>query len=230
MAMQRKRRRRSGGSNNSNNNNNNNPNPNRHYESNGPDVRIRGSAQQILDKYLQYARDAHTSGDRVKAEALFQHAEHYARIVAVFEKQKDEARVEREAREAAKAEERAQRDAERAAQTDSEEGSDPSGDQVAATDGGSDETAVESKPRRRSRKPREENGSEALKVIDGDDADAPEPVEASADTEAEKPKRRRTYSRKKETPAEAPAEAVDEADGVMKTLARGSDEVVADAE
>ena len=102
MAMQRKRRRRSGG------NNNNNPNPNRHYESNGPDVRIRGSAQQILDKYLQYARDAQTSGDRVKAEALFQHAEHYARIVAEFEKQKEEARLEREAREAAKAEERAQ--------------------------------------------------------------------------------------------------------------------------
>lgn len=223
MAMQRKRRRRSGGS---NNNNNNSPNPNRHYESNGPDVRIRGSAQQILDKYLQYARDAHTSGDRVKAEALFQHAEHYARIVAVFEKQKEEARVEREAREAAKAEERAQRDAERAAQTDSEESSEPSDDQVATADGGSDEAAVESKPRRRSRKPRDENGSEALKVIDGDEADTPEPVEASADTEAEKPKRRRTYARKKE----APADTVDEADGVMKTLARGSDEVVAEAE
>ena len=223
MAMQRKRRRRSGGS---NNNNNNSPNPNRHYESNGPDVRIRGSAQQILDKYLQYARDAHTSGDRVKAEALFQHAEHYARIVAVFEKQKEEARVEREAREAAKAEERAQRDAERAAQGGSDDASEPSSDQAASSDGGSDETVAESKPRRRSRKPREENGSEALKVIDGDDADAPEPVEASADAEAEKPKRRRTYSRKKESPAEA----VDEADGVMKTLARGSDEVVAEAE
>ena len=153
MAMQRKRRRRSGGS---NNNSNNSPNPNRHYESNGPDVRIRGSAQQILDKYLQYARDAHTSGDRVKAEALFQHAEHYARIVAVFEKQKEEARVEREARDAAKAEERAQRDAERAAQVGSEEGSEPSGDHAVTADGGSD-AAAESKPRRRSRKPREEN-------------------------------------------------------------------------
>eukprot|EP00558_Chaetoceros_sp_UNC1202_P004370 CAMPEP_0197252696 /NCGR_PEP_ID=MMETSP1429-20130617/62372_1 /TAXON_ID=49237 /ORGANISM="Chaetoceros sp., Strain UNC1202" /LENGTH=88 /DNA_ID=CAMNT_0042715149 /DNA_START=114 /DNA_END=376 /DNA_ORIENTATION=+ len=88
MAMQRKRRRRSGG----NNNNNNNNNPNKHFESNGPDVRIRGSAAQILEKYQQYARDAQTSGDRVKAEALFQHAEHYARIVAVFEKQKEEER------------------------------------------------------------------------------------------------------------------------------------------
>ena len=229
MAMQRKRRRRSGGSNNNNNSSSNNPNPNRHYESNGPDVRIRGSAQQILDKYLQYARDAHTSGDRVKAEALFQHAEHYARIVAVFEKQKEEARIEREARDAAKAEERAQRDAERAAQAESEDSSEPSAEQtptVETADAGSADTAPESKPRRRTRKPREENGSEALKVIDGDDAAAPEPAEASADASAEKPKRRRTYARKKD----APAETVDEADGVMKTLARGSDEIIAEAE
>lgn len=221
MAMQRKRRRRSGGS---NNNNNNNPNPNRHYESNGPDVRIRGSAQQILDKYLQYARDAQTSGDRVKAEALFQHAEHYARIVAVFEKQKEEARIEREAREAAKAEERAQRDAERAEQTEREDSSEPAVDQPEATE--SADAATESKPRRRTRKPRDENGSEALKVIDGDAPETPEPIEASDDATTEKPKRRRSYARKKE----APVEAVDEADGVMKTLARGSDEVIAEAE
>lgn len=226
MAMQRKRRRRSGGS---NNNNNNNANPNRHYESNGPDVRIRGSAQQILDKYLQYARDAHTSGDRVKAEALFQHAEHYARIVAVFEKQKEEARVEREAREAAKAEERAQRDADRAVQTEREDSSEPSADQAPvaeSADAESADAAPESKPRRRSRKPRDENGSESLKVIDGDAKETPEPVEAADDAVAEKPKRRRAYARKKE----APVEAVDEADGVMKTLARGSDEVIAEAE
>ena len=219
MAMQRKRRRRSGG------NNNNNPNPNRHYESNGPDVRIRGSAQQILDKYLQYARDAQTSGDRVKAEALFQHAEHYARIVAVFEKQKEEARLEREARDAARAEERAQRDAERAAQA--EENGEPAevtSDDAEATEAASDETE-EKKPRRRSRKPREDDAPEAMKVIDGDEAPAGEAVEASAE-DAPKPKRRRTYARKKD----ASAESVDEADGVMKTLARGADEVVAEAE
>ncbi len=107
MAIQRKRRRRSSGSSNTNNNNN----PNRHYESNGPEVRIRGSAQQILEKYMQYARDAQTSGDRVKAEALFQHAEHYARIVTVFERHKEEERREREERELRRAEERAARQA-----------------------------------------------------------------------------------------------------------------------
>ncbi|MEL7539839.1 MAG: DUF4167 domain-containing protein [Pseudomonadota bacterium] len=218
MAMQRKRRRRSGG----NNNNNNSPNPNRHYESNGPDVRIRGSAQQILDKYMQYARDAQTSGDRVKAEALFQHAEHYARIVAVFEKQKEEARLEREAREAAKAEERAQRDAERAAQSEADGDGDAPTD-TAATDETADaaptEASSEAKPRRRSRKPRDQQAAEPA------EAEASEAAEVTEDTPAETPKRR-TYARKKD----APADTQEEADGVMKTLARGSDEVVAEAE
>ncbi|MEO1554009.1 MAG: DUF4167 domain-containing protein, partial [Pseudomonadota bacterium] len=163
MAMQRKRRRRSGG----NNNNNNNPNPNRHYESNGPDVRIRGSAQQILDKYLQYARDAQTAGDRVKAEALFQHAEHYARIVAVFEKQKEEARLEREAREAAKAEERAQRDAERADRAESDDGAEAASVEAPSQeDADPTETVAESKPRRRSRKPRVESEADPVESAD----------------------------------------------------------------
>lgn len=55
---------------------------NRSYESNGPDVKIRGNANQVYEKYLQYARDAQTSGDRIAAEAYFQHAEHYFRIIA----------------------------------------------------------------------------------------------------------------------------------------------------
>ncbi len=54
---------------------------NRSYESNGPEVKIRGNASQIYDKYLQLARDATSSGDRVRAENLYQHAEHYYRIV-----------------------------------------------------------------------------------------------------------------------------------------------------
>jgi len=59
------------------------PNPlTRSYESNGPDVKIRGSAQQIADKYSSLARDAHSSGDRVMAENYLQHAEHYNRLIA----------------------------------------------------------------------------------------------------------------------------------------------------
>ena len=54
-------------------------------ESNGPDVKIRGTAQQVMDKYLALARDAASSGDRVMAESYFQHADHYHRIAHSFD-------------------------------------------------------------------------------------------------------------------------------------------------
>lgn len=52
------------------------------YESNGPDVKVRGTAQHVAEKYLQLARDALSSGDTVMGESYYQHAEHYLRIVA----------------------------------------------------------------------------------------------------------------------------------------------------
>jgi hypothetical protein len=60
-------------------------NPNRALDSNGPDVRIRGTAQQIFDKYQALARDAASSGDRVKAENYLQHAEHYFRMLRAMQ-------------------------------------------------------------------------------------------------------------------------------------------------
>jgi len=56
-------------------------NRNHVFDSSGPDVRIRGTAQQLFEKYLQLGRDATGSGDRVMAESYFQHAEHYFRIL-----------------------------------------------------------------------------------------------------------------------------------------------------
>jgi hypothetical protein len=65
------------------NNNRRGPNPlTRSYESNGPDVKIRGNAHHVAEKYLQLARDAHTGGDPVAAENYLQHAEHYFRLIA----------------------------------------------------------------------------------------------------------------------------------------------------
>lgn len=70
------------------NNNRKGPNPlTRSYESNGPDVKIRGTAQQVADKYTTLARDAHSSGDRVMAENYLQHAEHYNRLIAAAQAQ-----------------------------------------------------------------------------------------------------------------------------------------------
>lgn len=51
------------------------------YDSHGPDVRIRGNAPQVYEKYLSLARDATSSGDRVAAESYYQFAEHYFRIM-----------------------------------------------------------------------------------------------------------------------------------------------------
>jgi hypothetical protein len=57
------------------------------YESNGPDVKIRGTASHIAEKYLQLARDAQSSGDPVAAENYYQHAEHYFRLIAAAQEQ-----------------------------------------------------------------------------------------------------------------------------------------------
>src|SRR5437867_5773764 len=57
------------------------------YESNGPDVKIRGTASHIADKYVQLARDAQSSSDPVAAENYYQHAEHYYRLIAAAQEQ-----------------------------------------------------------------------------------------------------------------------------------------------
>ena len=54
---------------------------NQTYDSNGPDIRIRGNAHQVLEKYLTLARDAASQGDRIAAENYYQHAEHYFRVI-----------------------------------------------------------------------------------------------------------------------------------------------------
>jgi Domain of unknown function (DUF4167) len=84
---------------NSSNGNSNNSNQNsgqrkhqqnplsRSFESNGPDVKVRGTPAHIAEKYLALARDAQTSGDPVLAENYFQHAEHYNRIIMAYREQ-----------------------------------------------------------------------------------------------------------------------------------------------
>lgn len=64
------------------------------YDSNGPDVRIRGTAHQVAEKYLALAKDACAVGDRIMAENYFQHAEHYIRIINEMHGTFDLSRVE----------------------------------------------------------------------------------------------------------------------------------------
>ncbi|KGF69979.1 hypothetical protein LL06_07975 [Hoeflea sp. BAL378] len=62
----------------------------RTYDSSGPDVKIRGTAQHVAEKYMNLARDAQSSGDRVMAENYLQHAEHYNRIILTAQAQMQE--------------------------------------------------------------------------------------------------------------------------------------------
>jgi hypothetical protein len=66
----------------------------RNYESNGPDVKVRGNAAHVAEKYLQLARDAQSSGDNVMAENYLQHAEHYFRILAAAQAAQNQARAD----------------------------------------------------------------------------------------------------------------------------------------
>src|SRR5690348_16461989 len=59
----------------------------RNFESNGPDVKVRGNAAHVAEKYMSLARDAQSSGDPVLAENYLQHAEHYNRIIMAFREQ-----------------------------------------------------------------------------------------------------------------------------------------------
>jgi hypothetical protein len=71
-----------------NNNNRKSHNPlARSFESNGPDVKIRGTPAHIAEKYLTLSRDAQSSGDPVLAENYLQHAEHYTRIIMAYRDQ-----------------------------------------------------------------------------------------------------------------------------------------------
>ena len=85
---QNNKRMRNRNNNNNNNNNRRGQNPmTRVFESNGPDIKIRGTASHVAEKYVQLARDARSSGDPVAAENYYQHAEHYFRLIAAAQEQ-----------------------------------------------------------------------------------------------------------------------------------------------
>lgn len=217
MKRSRGRNRRSGG-----NQQNAFNNPNRHFESVGPDVKIRGSAQQVLEKYQQYARDAQTSGDRILSEAYFQYAEHYQRIVA----KQLEARNQQQQPNPHRGDRRDDRDPRSGQDRDPRTGPNDDAAQV-------DEEAGEAEvvPAVVSRRTDDEE-SDSLRVIDadddGDEAEASAPAERGERPQGEPRERssrkggRKPYRAREDRPAREPAaEAVPEIDGVMKTLSRG---------
>lgn len=88
-------------------------NVNRVFDSSGPEGKVRGTPQQIIDKYQQLTRDAQLSNDRVAAENFLQHAEHYTRMLGDATREAEARKAEHEAQQR---ERQAQRDAERSTQ------------------------------------------------------------------------------------------------------------------
>ena len=91
---------------------------NRVFDSSGPEGKVRGTPQQIIDKYNQLARDAHLGNDRVAAENFQQHAEHYLRLLSEAQREQD---AKREEHERQNRERQVERDRERVVRTDRQE-------------------------------------------------------------------------------------------------------------
>mgnify|MGYP000173500918 CR=1 FL=1 len=143
------------------NRNNNRPSGgniiNRVFDSSGPAGKVRGTPQQIVEKYNQLHRDAALSGDRVDAENFAQHAEHYTRLLAEAQREVD---AKREEQEAQNRERQAERDRERQDRLKAQEAAanDPASLEPAQSDAGLVETpeASEEQPKpKQARKPRQ---------------------------------------------------------------------------
>lgn len=157
---------------------------NRVFDSSGPEGKVRGTPQQIIDKYLQLHRDAVLAGDRVAAENFAQHAEHYTRMLAEAQREMNERREEQDRQ---NRERQAERDRERTER----DGRNQQDDQPKApVSDGSADLAEQDQPDVSF----PENGAEL--------------VETPESKPAEKPKRRRRTSKPKndEAPPQEAAE------------------------
>jgi hypothetical protein len=108
-----------------NKNNRNRPNTvgnvvNRVFDSSGPEGKVRGTPQQIIDKYNQLARDAQLSNDRVNAENFQQHAEHYMRLLSEAQREQDARREQQEREQDARREQQERENRDRQAQRDAD--------------------------------------------------------------------------------------------------------------
>ena len=139
---------------------------NRVFDSSGPEGKVRGTPQQIIDKYNQLARDAQLAGDRVLTENFQQHAEHYLRLLSNAQKEQE---LRREEQERQNRERQAERDRERAKRQEREgnTGGDPSdAPQPDLVEGASDDSGLVETPEtkktdkpKRSRKPKPKKDS-----------------------------------------------------------------------
>ncbi|MBB95554.1 MAG: nucleoside triphosphate hydrolase [Rhodobacteraceae bacterium] len=142
---------------------------NRVFDSSGPEGKVRGTPQQIIDKYNQLARDAQLGNDRVAAENFQQHAEHYLRLLSEAQREQDQRREEQERQNRERQAERDRERAERQERESNTRSSDPAeapqpdvidviADEAAESDSGLVETP-ESAPKKTTRSSSSKSGS-----------------------------------------------------------------------
>lgn len=190
---------------------------NRVFESAGPEGKVRGTPQQIIDKYLLLARDAQTAGDRVNAENFQQHAEHYARLLSAAQEQQEEHRRNLARQQGLVDQPDAREDGQDASRVDDESGS---GERNAATAAEPGEQPAPRRERSRRRSGGEHPSGSGMETIDAED-DASGPVatpeaakkarkpEAEADVAEAAPaprRRRRAAKPADDAPPQAAAE------------------------
>lgn len=187
----------------------------RNFESNGPDVKIRGNASHIAEKYSTLARDASSSGDPVMAENYFQHAEHYNRIVAAANSNANSNQGNNPGNNANRNEDQSNNgrgpqpdlnardnsgDAENAQRAEREDHAQPNGSRSAKQEGTSEESAVigdagadkprrEQRPRRRPRKVEVASDTDKVNGHDeagGEDSSPKEPSNKEITSDAAK--------------------------------------------
>ncbi|MEM9810585.1 MAG: DUF4167 domain-containing protein [Pseudomonadota bacterium] len=152
-----------------------NNNPNRSMDSQGPEVKIRGTATQIYDKYQALARDAASSGDRIRAESLMQHAEHYYRLMKSMQPEKPAEPKRDEQQGEARSDEGQDSKSETAASPDMDTGAEQPAEGETSTDAdsaASDQEGDEQRPRRRRRRRRttDEGSETSADASTGDEA------------------------------------------------------------
>ena len=170
---------------------------NRVFDSSGPEGKVRGTPQQIIEKYNQLARDAQLSNDRVATENFQQHAEHYLRILAEATREQEEQRREQEARREQQERENRERQAER----DREHQNRPPRHERQQ---GEEQPYADAQPQRQ---PDVLNVSEDASEDTGL-VETPESARPS-DEAAPKPKPKRTYNRKPKGPKPDAPEAAE---------------------
>ncbi|SDE16995.1 DUF4167 domain-containing protein [Limimaricola pyoseonensis] len=181
---------------------------NRVFDSSGPDGKVRGTPQQIIEKYNQLHRDAQLSGDRVAAENFAQHAEHYLRMLAEAQREIEQKREEAEQ---ANRERQAERDRERAARLKAQEDAAGAPAHQQHSEGHDDRGQDRGQSRPQPEAEREDSGLVATPENRSDEIPASEgskPAEAAEGEggEAAKPKRARKPRVKRDLPeGEKPA-------------------------